>query len=478
MAESYQNSYLRSSVVAPALIVGFGAGLIVWCVWFATHIPWLGWPESTSLPIVLLSWCAGLIALLKALAPDRGLGTGAASGLVSALVSLIVLGTKIAGDAAPTGEAGAVKPNTALIVIGFLALGTVLGLLASGTARALSTRKPEMSNRARPWLARFAIVSALAVVPLLVVGGLVTSTDSGMAVPDWPGTFGSNMFLYPLGARTPPDRYLEHSHRLFGTLVGLCAIVMAVWAWISGASRWSRWFAVFVLGLVILQGLLGASRVLEDKRALAMLHGVLAQLVFGSIVALAAYLSPTFGRGIETSGVAYPTARRLQALSTGLLHVLVIQLIFGAVSRHFRGSDHATYTHAAFSIVVVIMAAMAGFAAGALPSAGAGRGVATLKRVGTLLVVVVVIQFILGWVAFIVRGKTIQAETPLEAILRTAHQANGALLLALTCLGFVWSRWLLRGVRAAGSWPILPTTSGTGRPRGDAPAVSGGPATA
>ena len=66
--------------------------------------------------------------------------------------------------------------------------------------------------------------AVVAVAPLLFVGGLVTSTNSGMAVPDWPNTFGSNMFLYPLGPRAQPDVYLEHSHRLFGTLVGLATL--------------------------------------------------------------------------------------------------------------------------------------------------------------------------------------------------------------------------------------------------------------
>ena len=75
-------------------------------------------------------------------------------------------------------------------------------------------------------LHRFAAFVVAATAILIFAGGLVTSTGSGLSVPDWPNTFGTNMFLYPLGPRAAPDVFLEHSHRLFGTLVGLSAIAM------------------------------------------------------------------------------------------------------------------------------------------------------------------------------------------------------------------------------------------------------------
>ena len=75
-------------------------------------------------------------------------------------------------------------------------------------------------------------VAAVFTLPLLFVGGSVTTYRVGMAVPDWPTTFGINMFLYdfwnaPFGVR------VEHTHRLYGAAVGLATIVLAVWL------RWS-----------------------------------------------------------------------------------------------------------------------------------------------------------------------------------------------------------------------------------------------
>ena len=71
---------------------------------------------------------------------------------------------------------------------------------------------------------------------VLLIGGLVTSTESGMAVPDWPGTFGANMFLYPIGLMAHPRIFLEHSHRLFGAMAGLVSILALLALW-TGPAR-------------------------------------------------------------------------------------------------------------------------------------------------------------------------------------------------------------------------------------------------
>jgi cytochrome c oxidase assembly protein subunit 15 len=77
-----------------------------------------------------------------------------------------------------------------------------------------------------PWPHRWAVALACATFPLLWVGGLVTTTDSGMAVPDWPNTYGYNLFLYPWKSwiTGPWALFLEHSHRLIGATVGMITI--------------------------------------------------------------------------------------------------------------------------------------------------------------------------------------------------------------------------------------------------------------
>src|SRR3954453_2556847 len=89
-----------------------------------------------------------------------------------------------------------------------------------------------------PWPHRLAVVLAAATFPLLWVGGLVTTTKAGMAVPDWPSTYGYNLFLYPWETWLygPGDLFIEHGHRLFAALVGLLTIVLVVLTWCCGSS--------------------------------------------------------------------------------------------------------------------------------------------------------------------------------------------------------------------------------------------------
>jgi len=277
----------------------------------------------------------------------------------------------------------------------------------------------------------------------------VTSTNSGMAVPDWPNTYGSNMFLYPLGPRVRPDIYFEHAHRLFGTLVGLTTLVLT--GWVLGAERrgWLKIVSGSAFLLVCIQGVLGGLRVRmgstdpdRDFRALAMLHGVLAQLTFGTLVAVAVFLSPTF-KGTTSPGIGpEPGLRRLRFFTTGLLHASLLQLVLGAAYRHFRDS-HSLWSHAGFSMVVLVFALLAGFAAGALPRNATGPAL-IVRRCGPWLIGVVILQFLLGWATFSLGGRELKAAGAGQALLRTVHQANGALLLALAVTAFFWTRRVLR----------------------------------
>lgn len=121
---------------------------------------------------------------------------------------------------------------------------------------------------------------------LIGVGGSVTSTKSGMAVPDWPGTGGEFLLFAPFKFWVHDvGRILEHSHRLVGTAVGLAAIAVAIVNWLhAGGRKWLKWHGLLLLSCVVLQGLLGGFRVSENNQFLAAFHGVFGQLTFGLMV--------------------------------------------------------------------------------------------------------------------------------------------------------------------------------------------------
>ena len=116
-----------------------------------------------------------------------------------------------------------------------------------------------------------AVVLVGATAVLLCFGALVTTYDAAMAVPDWPGTYGHNMFLFPISEWVggPWDLFLEHGHRLLGATVGLLSLILA-----AACFRWEprgiiRGLAVAAVMLVVLQGVLGGMRVLLDDRTIA-----------------------------------------------------------------------------------------------------------------------------------------------------------------------------------------------------------------
>src|SRR5215210_1189742 len=130
-------------------------------------------------------------------------------------------------------------------------------------------------QRESPWPHRLAMAVASATFPLIFVGGLVTSYDAGMAVPDWPSTYGYNLFLYPWETWFfgPWDLFIEHGHRLFASGVGILTIGLVVIVWLTGARLLLKQLAVAALALVILQGVLGGMRVVWNTTWLAMVHG-------------------------------------------------------------------------------------------------------------------------------------------------------------------------------------------------------------
>lgn len=436
-------------LIRPALVLGLTLALVVWCLWFVTHLPWLGVPERVSIPVILGGWGGWGLALGWRYGANRSPVVCVLAGFMSGVAGLPALGTKLA-QASPSGVGAAqgVVPNAVLIAMGFVVLATLLGgagLFVGGAMRKAERalgKAPPMEQDAGWWNARLARVAVAAVLPLLLVGGLVTSTGSGMAVPDWPNTFGSNMFLYPIGPRAAPDVFLEHSHRLFGTLAGMTTLVLLLSVLISSASRWCKGWVIGLFVLIVLQGVLGGVRVREgnvihamDDKLFRTMHGVMAQFVFAGTVALAAYLSSVY----RLSPPVLPEARKLREMATGAFHALLLQLIFGAMYRHTR-SPHALWSHVGFSMLVVVAVALAGMIAGGLKEDHPQAKV--IRRVGVWAIACLTLQFSLGWMVFLVGGKELQPSGLGQALLRSAHQANGAALLGLVTWLAVFARRL------------------------------------
>src|SRR5947207_8706668 len=163
------------------------------------------------------------------------------------------------------------------------------------------------------WLSRFALLTAFATLVLICVGGLVTSHGAGMAVPDWPNTFGYNLFFFPV-SQWVGGVFYEHTHRLVASGVGLLTTILAVWLWLKESRRWLRWLGVIGFFSVVLQGVLGGLRVVLFKDELGIFHAALGQLFFVLTCSIALFTSRWWlltgppGEAIHRRQVPYPAA--------------------------------------------------------------------------------------------------------------------------------------------------------------------------
>lgn len=275
-----------------------------------------------------------------------------------------------------------------------------------------------------PWPHRFALLTSVTTFPLLFVGGLVTSTGSGLAVPDWPTTFGYNMFLYPWSQMVGGIFY-EHSHRLLGSMVGFLTVLLAISLWYSEPRSWVRKLGLVALVGVILQGVLGGLRVVFLQLPLAVIHACFAQAFFAFAVSLAVFTSEEWRTPI-TKKVANDAGRvqRLGVLTAGLLY---IQLIFGAILRHTGSWETLHFIGAALVVIHVgLLTARTVRHHADLP---------VLMRSTLLLCGLLVLQIFLGLGAYI--GKFTTASVALQShtvLLATSHVVVGALMFVTAVL--------------------------------------------
>ncbi len=284
------------------------------------------------------------------------------------------------------------------------------------------------------WFRR-AVLACLAVAFLPIgLGSVVTSLDVGMAVPDWPTTFGQNMLTYPVAEMTRSTGvFLEHSHRLAGVLIGFCSVLLVVTALGSrGLALRLRLLAVLALLLVSAQGLIGGLRILENDRAIAMVHGLGAQAVLALFVVLARLSSPVWTHPLAPplrAGEAAAIAR-LRLWTPVALAVLAVHLFAGAGLRHQQASLGA---HLLLAVVVSgVLLFLVHLCLYHLPERR------TAGRLARALVALLGVQLGLGlatW-AFKYGPAAARASTELHATLASLHLLAGAgitaLLVALT----------------------------------------------
>ncbi len=461
----------RSWLLLGALFACGAALVLVWARFSRPAHLALGFATTVTL------WGLGYLAMMQP-------GLVAGDALFGLMLGVLFAGGFVAGryggDEVRPVSVGLVAATANLLILGaFLrderhgsTLTPLLYLVGLfGSSAGLSWLGGVVGRRYRsatvlpPASALFSLVAAGTVFLLLVTGGLVTSLESGLAVPDWPNSFGHNMLLYPV-SEMKGGVYYEHAHRLYGMLVGTTTLVLVSVIWRCEERRWLRILSIAILLMVCFQGYLGGTRVtghltldqdrsvLEPSTQRAIIHGVFAQIIFSSFLVMAA---ATSSRWVSIKRRVTDAAALTDRGAAILLpHALLVQLIFGALYRHLQPSGGvsapghpiwAIYAHITMAVVVVGLVILA-----------AGRAIShsfdpVLRRLGIGILVLAGLQITLGVVAVaVIWTRMGDAISPLEAFVTTAHQATGAALLGASVLLGAWSRRLLGSEESRGNY--------------------------
>jgi cytochrome c oxidase assembly protein subunit 15 len=414
------------------LALGFATTTAMWAIGYVAMMApglWLG--ELLFIATLAVPVLFGAIARRAGASPIR-------VGLTSALANLLVIGSFLYD-----GREGSQPVLAALYVVGLFVISAALAWLGGQLAR--NARPIALPATA----GLFARVSAATIFILLVTGGLVTGLESGLAVPDWPNSFGHNMLLYPI-SEMKGGIFYEHAHRLFGMLVGTTALVLLSVVWREDRRVWVRVVAVAFLTMICVQGLLGGLRVtgnltvatsgleLQPSTLLAIVHGMFGQIVFATACVIAVVTSDLWRNASPARGIQH--ADRVRGLPIALCVLLLVQLFFGASYRHLQipptGEQAAVHPawpiwgHIAGALVIMVVAVVTG----AIASSRC-RDIKPIRVLGKGLVHAVGLQLALGIGALVVVLLRVDQAIPVyEVVVTSAHQALGALILAMTAM--------------------------------------------
>ncbi|MGB9476721.1 MAG: COX15/CtaA family protein [Candidatus Udaeobacter sp.] len=187
-------------------------------------------------------------------------------------------------------------------------------------------------GKSTKWLNRFAWFLCVAALLLICSGGMVTSKNVGLAVPDWPTTFGYNMFLFPV-SKWVGGILFEHTHRLIASAVGFLTIILAIWLWRSENRPWVRNLGLIALAGVILQGILGGLRVTMLKDEIGIFHACVAQ-AFLALLVLIAIVTTSFWRSLQEIGINPKKFVPIRVVAIAITLAIYAQLTLGATMRH------------------------------------------------------------------------------------------------------------------------------------------------
>lgn len=186
-----------------------------------------------------------------------------------------------------------------------------------------------MDRMSSKFLHRFSVLLAVATFILICSGGLVTSKGVGMSVPDWPTTYGYNMFLFPF-SKWVGGIFHEHLHRLIASTVGFLTVTLCIWLWISEKRAWLKHVGVIAVFAVILQGVLGGQRVALNRAEIGIFHGCLAQ----SFLLLTSFIALVTSNWWKTTRLASDPAKSFARIGLFLTSLIFINMAVAATMRH------------------------------------------------------------------------------------------------------------------------------------------------
>jgi len=270
-------------------------------------------------------------------------------------------------------------------------------------------------NQSRLFL--YSAFTASATLVLILAGGLVTSTGSGLSVPDWPLSYGK--FFPPMigGIR------FEHTHRLIAAFVGFCTFGLSVGLWVSEKRPFMRVLAVAASLAVITQAILGGITVkFLLPTPVSVAHACLGQSFFVLLCLVTLFLSREWKGAASEYSDSAGAFFRLCCTTAAFVYA---QLIAGAVVRHTQGRGLLVHFFIAFFIVVHV------FFLNYKIALDKGLVKRFLGQVA-LLDSLIVCQLFLGLGTYLLKFMIDKAAQPRtsEVFFATAHQTIGALILA------------------------------------------------
>jgi cytochrome c oxidase assembly protein subunit 15 len=293
-------------------------------------------------------------------------------------------------------------------------------------------------------LHRFSLLVTGATFFLIIAGALVTSHDAGLAVPDWPLSFGK---FFP---KMEGNVFWEHGHRMVATTVGVLTIGLAIYLYRTEQRTWMRRLGLVALGGVIAQGLLGGLTVkLMLPLAVSAAHATLAQLFFCTVVSLSVFTSLSWSETRPTYEERGNLPLRYLCLAAAV--TIFLQLILGATLRHSATWDQSLPTDLVLAHVGGAAAVTIILGAAAITTLRRHGSEKYLTRPALIAIGLLAVQLLLGVVAYLTRLASPYGPQPRNPMISitVAHVACGALVFAATIVLTLRAFKVLRARSAA-----------------------------